>query len=208
MVSTLDVTEDELRKKTLDAAKRHKASWIELGQFLYSIHKDKLYKGWGFLAFETYCKKELGLKDSTAAKLLKSYLFLEKEEPRLAAIPNASSEEKIPDTIPSYESVNLLRLAKENKNIPTEDFAELRQSVIREAKEPKEVRAQMKKIIEEQNPRSEKEVRKTKRNAAIKRLVSTLMSTKMELESDGLLPGYLAKQMNELMEKLKAQIEE
>ena len=197
---------DSLRQKTLEAAKRHKASWIELGQFLFTINKDKLYKEWGYLVFETYCKKELGIKETTAAKLLKSYAFLEKEEPSLASTERFM-EEDAPKDVPHYESVNLLRLAKENKNLTTNDFADLRESVIRHAKEPKEVRAQVKKLLSDREVKDPAEVRRTRRNTAIKRLVTMLSATKRVLESEGLLPAYLIKQISELAAKLEDQIE-
>lgn len=206
MALVVDAGKDALRQKTQDAAKRHKASWIELGQYLFTIHKDKLYKEWGYLVFETYCKKELGIKETTAAKLLKSYSFLEKEEPSLASAEHFM-EEDAPKAVPHYESVNLLRLAKENKNLTTGDFADLRESVIQHAKEPKEVRAQVKKLLSDREVKDPAEVRRTRRNAAIKRLVTMLSSTKRELESEGLLPAYLIKQISELAAKLEDQIE-
>ncbi len=206
MALAVETGKDSLRQKTQEAAKRHKASWIELGQYLLTIHKDKLYKEWGYLAFETYCKKELGIKETTAAKLLKSYSFLEKEEPRLASVERYL-EEDAPKAVPHYESVNLLRLAKENKSLTTSDFADLREAVINKAKEPKEVRAQVKQILLEREPKDPVEVRRTRRNAAIRRLVTLLSSTKRELESEGLLPAYLIKQINDLAAKLEDQIE-
>lgn len=198
---------DNLRDKTLEVAKRHKASWIQLGQYLFSIHKDKLYKTWGFLTFETYCKKELGIKETTAAKLLKSYSFLEREEPRLAKVASSDSDEEAPTVIPSYESVNLLRLARDNKNIAPSDFAEIRNSVINKGNEPKEVRAQVKKLLSDQEVKDPAEVRRTRRNAAIKRIVSVISMAKKELESENLLPDHLLKQMTQLVEKLQDQIE-
>jgi hypothetical protein len=199
---------DSLREKTLDAANRHKASWIELGQHLFSIHKDKLYKTWGFLSFETYCRKELGIKETTAGKLLKSYYFLEKEEPRLAKAALPESDEEAPSVIPHYESVNMLRLAKDNKRISTENFATLRDAVINNGKEPKEVRAQVKKLLSDQEVKDPAEVRRSRRNAAIKRIVSVISMAKKELENEDLLPDYLIKQMSQLVEKLQDQIEE
>ena len=65
MALTVDPSTEALRKKTLETAQRHKASWIELGQYLFSIQKDKLYKNWNYLSFETYCRKELGIKETT-----------------------------------------------------------------------------------------------------------------------------------------------
>ena len=206
-MTMVEIKNDTLRQQTLEAAKRHKASWIELGQFLYTVHKDKHFKTWGYLTFEAYCKKELAIKETTAAKLLKSYFFLEKEEPRL--VQPKFAEEEAPKKLPDYESVNLLRLAKENGKITTEDYADLRDAVINEAKEPKEVRAQVKEIIlAQQEARDPNLVRKERRNTAIKRLVTFLTATKKQLESEGLIPGYLAKQITELAVKLEDQIEE
>lgn len=201
----VDVAQEELRKKIQEVAKKHKASWIELGQYLYSIHKDKLYKSWGYTEFSTYCRKELRIRESTASKLLKSYFFLEKEEPSMASAPLS---EDAPATIPHYESVNLLRLAKENKNLTTEDFADLRQAVLQTGKEPKEVRAQVKKILSEREDADPAEVRRNRRRATIKRLVSFLGSIKRELENGKLLPDYLLKQIQDLSVKLQDQLEE
>lgn len=196
---------EKLREETITIAKSHKASWIKLGQYLHSIYKNKLYKEWGYLSFSVYCKKELNVKENTASKLLKSYLFLEKEEPRF--IKEELLEEEKPNTIPNYEAVNLLRLAKQNKNIPTEDFSDLRHAVFNGGEEGKEIRTQVKKILEENNPKDPAEVRRSKRNSVIKRLMTILSSAKRELNSDKLLPTYLLKQMDDLTHKLEDQLE-
>ena len=203
--ATLEIDKDELRKKTMEIARRHKASWIELGQYLFSIHKDKLFKHWGYLAFETYCKKELGIRDTTASKLLKSYMFLEKEEPRI--VKNDFAEDAEPKVIPNYESVNILRLAKNNENITPSDFSELRQSVLSQAREPKEVKAQVKKILSDREIKDPIEQRRSRRNSAIKRIVTVLSMTRRELEAEGLLPDYLLKQIADLSKKLEDQLE-
>ncbi|MDP3920650.1 MAG: hypothetical protein Q8R76_07585 [Candidatus Omnitrophota bacterium] len=202
---TVDTRTDELRQKTVQIARSHRASWIELGQMLYSIYKDKHYRSWGFLSFETYCKKELTLKQTTAVKLLKSYSFLEREEPRLA--DRNFSDDDTPKRVPEYESVNLLRLAKENKQLTPQDFSEVRDSVINNAVEPKEVRAQIKKLIEEKNPLTAAEEKKNRRNSALRRVVSTLSIAKTQLASERLLPDFLLKQMGDLISKLQDQIE-
>ena len=207
MTTTFDTQHDTLRQKALETSKHYKAFWIELGQYLFSIYKDKHYKDWGYLAFETYCRKELGIKESTAAKLLKSYSFLEKEEPKI--IKPDYSEEAAPQSIPHYENVNLLRLAKNNKNIPAEDFADLRKTVLTTDREPKEIRSQIKKIVEANAPREDvEETRKSKRASALKRLITTLNRTKEELASEKLVPAYLLKQIEDLAQKLADQISE
>ncbi len=206
MALEVDTQSDVLRQKTLETAKRHKASWIELGQYLFSIHKDKLYKAWSFLSFETYCVKELGMKQMTATKLLKSYYFLEREEPRLAD-PGLIENSDVAAKVPNFESVNLLRLVKENEKLPPQDYAKVREAVIEKASEPKEVRAQVKKLLSAHENKDAGEIRQERRNAAIKRVISVISGAKRELEHEKLLPEYLIKQMNELVSKLQDQIE-
>lgn len=206
MSLTVNVETDELRQKTVEIARKHKASWIELGQHLFTIYKDKHYKSWGYLSFETYCLKELGVKQTTASKLLKSYSFLEREEPRL--VSNQTMEEEKPSRVPNYESVNLLRLAKENEKIAAKDYAQLRHSVIENAKEPKEVRTEIKKIEEEKIDRHSEQFKKQHRHQVIKRLITSLKTSKRELEAERVLPAYLLKQMGDLLEKLETQIED
>lgn len=196
---------DELRIKAVETAKKHKSSWIELGQYLFSIYKNKLYKEWGYQAFETYCQKELSIKEATASKLLKSYAFLEKEEPRIVK-PDFPQEET-PRKIPDYEAVNLLRLAKDNKNIPTAEFAELRQEVLNEGKESKEIRAKVKKILEAQKPQDTEEAKGQKRNTVLRRLIGFLNGAKTQLEDEDLVPDYLIKQIETLVSKLEDQLE-
>jgi len=196
---------DELREKTRDLARRHKASWIELGRHLFSVYKDKMFKGWGYLTFAAYCQKELAIKETTAAKLLRSYSFLEKEEPRLVRTEEIREEE--PRRIPNFESVDLLRLAKNNDRIPTNEFAELREDVLHSSRDPKEVRAKVKNILEKHAPKETPEIKTQKRNTALKRLIGYLLSAKTQFESEDLLPDYLLKQMDALMHKLEDQLE-
>jgi hypothetical protein len=195
---------DELRIKTVEIAKQHKASWIQLGQHLFSIYKNKLYKEWGFQAFEAYCKKELSIREATASKLIKSYAFLEKEEPRI--VKPDFTEEEVPRKIPDYESVNLLRLAKNNKNIPTNEFAELRNDVLNEGKECKEVRAAVKKILETHAPKDTPEMKDQKRSSVLRRLIGFLNSAKTQLEEEDLVPDYLLTQIDALTQKLEDQL--
>ena len=76
-----DMDKNSLRYQTLQSARRFKSSWIELGQYLQTVWREKHYKNWGYMSFESYCAKEIAIKNSTALKLLRSYYFLEREEP-------------------------------------------------------------------------------------------------------------------------------
>ena len=52
----MDITEqsDDLRAHIAQHAKDFKLSWVQLGQGLYSVWRDKLYHSWGFEKFEDY----------------------------------------------------------------------------------------------------------------------------------------------------------
>ena len=51
-----------LRENIAQYAKDFKLSWVQLGQGLYSVWRDKLYQSWEFEKFEDYVVRELGLK--------------------------------------------------------------------------------------------------------------------------------------------------
>ncbi len=204
-MTTSNVTAEGIREETREIGRRYRSAWIRLGQLLYSIHKDKHFKQWGYLTFEAYCMKELKLKESTAQKIIKSYSFLEKEEPRL--VDQQFYAEEPSQTVPDYEAVNLLRLAKQNEKLTPDDFSVLRESVLDKGREAKEVRQQVRRLIEEKEDPEAPEIRNRKRNAAIRRLITTLKTTERELKEDQLLPDYLLKQMDELMKKLEDQIQ-
>ncbi len=206
--SVVEASTDNLRQKVMEVARSHKASWIRLGQYLYSVHKDKLFKGWGFLTFEAYCTKDLGIKQATASKLLKSYAFLEKEEPSLASEEAQQHTDKTPSSIPDYEAVNLLRLAKENESITPREFSVLREAVLEKAKEPKQIRAQVKQILDDKKPEGTPEEVEIKRHSKIRRFVSLLKTASREFEEEDLLPDHLAKQIQALIGKLEDQVRE
>ena len=205
MTPGVSLEQDELRQKAVEVACRHKASWMELGQYLYTIQKNKMFKYWGYLEFDHYCVKELGIKPLTGVKMLRSYQYLEREEPKV--IESHLSDEGEPRKIPNYESVNILRLAKNNKQITPKDVESIREDVFESAKEPKEIRAHLRRLLSDREVKEPAELRKTRRNAAIRRVVSVLTPTRKELEADHLLPAYLLHQIDELGRKLEDQIE-
>ncbi len=185
-----------LRYKVLDSARRFKSSWIDLGQYLFSVYKDKLFKDWGYLTFEAYCSKEIGIKPVTAMKLLKSYSFLEHEEP--AFLKRQSLEDRKPSQIPSVESVNALRLAKQSNRFSERDYETLREDVLDHVKEDAEVKKNIRYILKSnapKNPIAEKEGRKLQ---IIKRLVIGLTASRNELKNLS-CPDKLLKKIDELV---------
>ena len=196
--------EKSLRYQTLKAAKSFKASWIELGQYLQTVWRGKNYKSWGYMSFEHYCNSEAGIKDSTAAKLLRSYYFLEREEPAFLKT-KLSESEKVVD-FPNCDSVDILRRAKDKKDLHEEDYRTLRYSVLDKGEEPKEVRSKLRTILESYEDLNPEEEKIKKHTATINRFLSTLRSLKREMEHSEMLPKKIIEEVDQLIEKVERQI--
>ena len=199
MPTIKEVEKDELRDKTLEIARRHKASWIQLGQCLYTIYKDKLYKEWGYLTFEAYCAKEIGIRSATAKKLLHSYYFLEKEEPTLLQRLSEDS----PSKLPSAESVNILRLLKKRQEIPATQYQRFRTYALEQGKEAPQLRKEVRSFLEESQA-DPAAVRETRRKVTLKRMITTLKAMRLELGTSDFVPKKLLAEVEALTQKLEA----
>jgi hypothetical protein len=191
------------RYKILEAAKGFKSSWIELGQYLFTVYKDKLYKDWGYLTFEAYCAKEVGIRQNTAVKMLKSYSFLEREEPEFL---KDDFKERKPSQIPSYESVNALRLAKESERIPAKQYEELRDEVLDDVKEEGEIKKKIRYILkasprDKSGDEDDEEAKDKKKAAVMKRLLVSLENAKNDLSLLD-IPAKLNDKIDSLIEML------
>ena len=189
---------DSLRFKVLDAAKSFKSSWIELGQYLFTVYKDKLYRDWDYLTFEAYCSKEIGIRQNTALKLLKSYSFLEKEEPEFVR-PETLSERK-PDRIPSYEAVNTLRLAHENERVTENQYEDLRQDILEDVKEDAEIKKKVKYILKSGSKNASSPAED--KQASLKKLTLYLKNYRNDVSTLE-VPPKIMKKLDELMELLE-----
>jgi len=195
---------DPIRRRVLECAKNFKTSWIDLGQALYSAWKDKLYKEWGYMTFEAYTAKEIGIKKPTAMKLLKSYYFLEKEEPVL--LQKERSEDTGAAAVPSYESVNLLRLAKNKKALDDDDYRALKRDVFQGGKDAGDVRKSLTSIMQQREELDPEEARLKRRSASLRRFIATLKALKTEAETTKMLPQAILKEASQLIAKLESEI--
>lgn len=199
-----DLDKDSLRYHILDSAKNFKTSWISLGRALYSVWKDKLFKEWGFSAFEAYSAKEIGIRKDTALKLLRSYYFLEKEEPEY--LKRDYSEPNAIALAPSYESVDILRKAKGKKILDEEDYSKLKEEIFEKGRDVRDARRDLTTLIRQRKELEPEEALEQRRRAAVKRLLSTLKSLKKEIELLKLLPTSFIKETATLIEKIEAEI--
>ena len=195
---------ESLRYQILQNAKNFKTSWIDLGQALYSVWKDKLYKDWGFLTFDAYTSKEIGVRKNTALKLLKTYYFLEKEEPHL--LDKGYVDTKDPTEVPSYESVDVLRLARKKQLLDESDYKRFKNDVLVKGRDAREVKKDLTALLRQREELEPEEARRKKREATIKRLLTTLRSLKTEIELTKVLPSDVLKQVKTLIDRIEAEI--
>ncbi|MBI3183896.1 MAG: hypothetical protein HYZ28_17300 [Myxococcales bacterium] len=117
------VTPGSFRHSVLTAARRFKAGWVELGRMLVRVRDEGLFQQWGFESFEGYCAKELHIRKATAEKLVRSYSFLSRHEPK------ALFGEDLPETAPAFEVVEVLAGAEERGQLSAQEYRGIRDSI-------------------------------------------------------------------------------
>jgi len=195
-----------LRYHILESAKNFKCSWIELGRSLYSVYKDKMYKEWGYLSFDIYVSREIGIRKQTAMKLLKSYYFLEKEEPQY--LKNEYANTTQPANLPSYESVNILRQAKNNKGLDQDDYINLKKEIFEKGRDALEVKKNLGVIIRQRQEADPEAAQEKKRNTVLKRLLGQLRMLKQEVAVLKLLSLPLIKDLDNLIKNIDQESKE
>lgn len=199
-----NMDQSSLRYHILKNTKDFKTSWVQLGQALYTVFKDKLYKDWGYSSFDIYTAKEIGIRKQTAMKLLRSYYFLEKEEPAYLKKDYVESSEAA--AIPSYESIDLLRQAKNKKALDETDYAALKKEVFEKGRDASEVRKGLTAVIRQRQEIDPEEAREKRKVSTLKRFLGVLKSLKVEIEEAKLAPAALIKEASDLIAKFEAQI--
>ena len=199
-----NIDPNSLRYQILKNAKDFKTSWIELGRALYTVFKDKLYKEWGYSSFDIYTAKEIGIRKQTAMKLLRSYYFLEKEEP--AYLKKDYAQPADAAAIPSYESVDLLRQAKNKKFLDEQDYTALKKEVFEKGRDASEVRKGLTAIVRQRQELEPEEAREKRKISTLKRFLGVLKSLKQEMEEAKLAPASLIKEAAALIAKFEEEI--
>lgn len=194
------------RYEILNCAKTFKSSWLELGQHLMTVYKDKMYKEWDYLTFEAYCSKEIGIRKETGLKLLRSYYFLEQEEPQF--IKKDYLESAKSPQLPSYEAVNTLRQVKTNKDLSIADYEKMKRHVFEEGKADKDVKdvykAMVKSVREDKTPEEDHELRRLKH---LSRVIGSLTSIRKEIKLSRFLSNDILRELDKIITKIEAEIE-
>jgi len=195
---------DTLRYRVLECAKSFKVSWIDLGQALYTVYKDKMFKNWGYTTFDVYTAKEIGIKKQTAFKLLRSYYFLEREEPLYLKRDHNSQDDTA--KMPSFESVDLLRLAKNNKQIDKDEYENIRSSVLEKGRDAREVKKDLTALIRQREELDPDEAREKRKHALLRRLLGSLRTINDQVKSSNMLPVQVIKDIEKLIGRLEQEI--
>lgn len=196
--------ESSMRQRVLQNAKHFKTSWIDLGQSLYAVWKDKLYKGWGYSTFDIYTAKEIGIRKQTAVKLLKSYYFLEQKEPRYTK--KEYTQEMQAACVPTYESVDILRKASNQKNLDEESYQRIKKNVLEEGKDAQTVKKDLTSLMKQKEETLPEEAWQKKRTAFLRRLISTLKTVSEEIKIAKLFPVKMMKEIDTLITNLEMEI--
>lgn len=195
---------DRMREDILEFSKDFKTSWVRLGQSLYSIYRDKHYHAWGFEKFEHYTEKEVGIKKSLAMKLVKTYIFLEEDEP--AYLDGAFKDERDAMQVPGYEEIAVLRSAKRNKELNKDDYKQLRTAIFEKGKSAGDARKDLTAMMKEREVLDPDEERDKRNLASVKKFMTALSTFKKDMETLKLLPDEILEKTKELMSTLEAQL--
>lgn len=193
-----------LRHRILKSVKRFKTSWIELGQGLYAVWKDKLYKDWGYTKFETYTAKEIGIRKQTALKLLRSYFFLEKKEPHY--LTKEYSEKADAALVPTYESIDALRLVNNKKQLDRTDYENIKKNVLEKGRDARAVKKDLTALIKQREELLPEEAWQKKRLSLLKRSLTLLKSLREEIKLAKVFSAQVLKDIDKLISRLKTEM--
>ena len=193
-----------LREEVKRTAKEFKAGWVGLGRVLHEVQKNRLFREWGYDTFEAYVKNEIGIKKTTALKLLRSYYFLEKEEPDYL---NADYRKETSATkVPEYEAIDVLRRVKEKEDIDKGDYSKIRKSVFNDGVSATDVRKEITALMKQREERDPEEVHEKKRLSTLRRFISILKSLKQEIALNKSLPREVIQKIESLIDQLEVVI--
>lgn len=121
--------DDPERASMLRLTRRFKASWLELGEALTEVKRNKTWERWGHDSFESYAKNELKLRLDTVEKLTGSYMFLHKRAPEVLRRDPL-------EALPTMKAIDYLRRveekAAEDQSIPEETLVDVRKQILEE----------------------------------------------------------------------------
>jgi hypothetical protein len=186
-----DVSPGSFRHTALQAARRFKASWVELGKVLVKVRDEALFSEWGFATFDQYCLKELHIRKATAEKLVRSFSFLARHEPKAVA------NQDLVQAAPAFEVVEVLAGAEERGQLDASEYRAIRESIWNSDKPVPELRRE----LSERFPRPAAEPREV--DAQVRRLAHAARRLAAELRACARVPAAIAERAAALAEDVE-----
>ncbi|MCA2981774.1 MAG: hypothetical protein INH41_30585 [Myxococcaceae bacterium] len=181
-----------LRQSVLLAARRFKASWVELGKLLSAVKHEGTFQEWGYATFDAYCLGELRIRKQTADKLTRGYSVMNKYEPERLQQPDVA------EAAPPFEVVEVLAQAEERGQLSAQEYRSIRDAIWSQEKPTSELR---KELIERFPPPDE---RAPSDAQSVKRLWLQMKRLAAELKANKKVPRAVAERADALVDDLEA----
>lgn len=201
-----NLNSQEMRALVQEGAKDFKASWLKFSQALYGVYRDKLYEYWGYEKFEFYVEREVGIKKTIALRLVKTYAFVEQQEPQ--CLRAEFFEDRDAGGLPEFDAINLLRMARNNKDLTKQDYQEIRKDVMDKGKNAALVRKDLTALIKERKQVDPDEERAQRNAAAVRRFLNAIRSFKKDAETLKLIPAKILNKAIELFKELESEVDQ
>jgi hypothetical protein len=183
-----------MRDVVRDAARRFKSSWVELGKLLVKVRDEALFTEWGHATFDAYCAKELHIRKGTADKLVRSFSFLSRHEPRVAEIDGAPER---PAFAPAFEVVEVLAGAEARGQLSAEEYRSIRDAIW----DPERPVAEVRRELGDRFPRPAPEP--PAEDAQLRRLAGAARKLAAELKACRKIPARVADRAAALAEDVE-----
>jgi len=134
------------RAAVLESSRRFKASWLDLARHLVRVRGEGMWQEWGYSTFEAYCARELRIKKATAQKLVMSYGFLAKHEPK------ALDDQEVANRAPPMEVIEVLSRAEERGQLDEQAYQDVRESLWERPIAPADLKRELAKRFPEPPP--------------------------------------------------------
>ncbi len=166
------VSGDPERADTLGKARAFKRTWLELAEALVRVQSQDSWGRWGFTDFDAYCRKELHLRQSTVAKLLGSFRFLQSSAPRV--IERAHERETFDAPLPSMAAVEFVQKATERGAADEETLRTIHRAAFDEGAEAPSLSRRFKEVAFPEVELENKDKLRTQIAAAARRLAALI----------------------------------
>lgn len=175
-----DIPAGSLRHTVVSAARRFKSTWVELGKLLVKVRDEALFTEWGYPTFDNYCSKELHIRKATADKLVRSFSFLSRHEPKVVANDN------VVEVAPAFEVVEVLAGAEERGQLSAQEYQSIRESIWN----PEKPAAELRREFNERFPRPAPEP--PAEDVQLRRLALAARKLAQELKGCRKIPDVIA----------------